>query len=175
MVVMWLFNLIMYMVNHETMKPINLIGASVAVAGWITLILVSRHTDNFVYLTPVYRLSISVMFIWHIYNQDRLSNECDYKSISSTLHHELYLGVTFMVDILFISPSLNVTLLAFGTIYVATHFMHAKIIIEPGDSPSFIMKGSFATMQFLLVFFIYYFVNIQRLMHFFESYSTSTK
>ena len=175
MVVVWLLNLIIYMLKHETESPINVIGASVAVAGWIALILVSRHSDNFVYLTPVYRLLISSLFIWNMYNKEKWSDACDYKSISSTIHIEIYLSLTFMVDILFISPSLNVTLLAFGPIYMATHFMHAKIIIEPGDSPSLIMKCSFAVMQFLLIFFIYYFVNIQRMLHFFESQSTLTK
>ena len=169
MVVVWLFNLIMYMVNHDTMSPIKLIGASVAGVGWIALILASRRSDNFVYLTPVYRLLISVIFIWSIYNQDKLSEGCDYKSISPIIHSEFYLGLTFMVDIVFISPSLNVTVFAFGPIYMATQYMHARIIIEPGDGPSFIMKSSFAVMQFLILFFIYYFVNIQRLMHFFES------
>ena len=169
MVLVWVLNLITYMVNHETMAPINLIAVSVAVVGWIALILVSKHTDNFVYLTPVYRLIISAFFIWNVYNQDRLSDGCDYKSISTTIHAEFYLGLTFMVDILFISPSLNVTLLGFSPIYMATQYMHARIIIEPGDGPSFIMKSSFAVMQFLTLFFIYYFVNIQRVLHFFET------
>ena len=102
------------------MSPINLIGASVAGVGWIALILASRRSDNFVYLTPVYRLLISVIFIWFNYNQDKLSDGCDYKSISPTIQSEFYLGLTFMVDILFISPSLNVTIFAFGPIYMAT-------------------------------------------------------
>ena len=160
MVVVWLFNLILYMVNHEKMAPINLIGTTVAVVVWIALILVSRHSDNFVYLTPVYRLSISVFLIWNIYNIDKLSDKCDYSSIAPTIHAEFYLGLTFMIDILFISPSLNVTLLGFTPIYMATQYMHARIIIEPGDGPSLIMKSSFAIMQFLILFFIYYFVNI---------------
>ena len=70
MVVVWLLNLIIYMLKHETESPINVIGASVAVAGWIALILVSRHSDKFVYLTPVYRLLISLLFIWNIYNKE---------------------------------------------------------------------------------------------------------
>ena len=75
-----------------------------------------------------------------------MPDACDYKSITPVIHTELYYGITFIIDILFISPSLNVTLLAFGPIYMATHYLHALTIIEPGDKPSFIIKISFAVM-----------------------------
>ena len=70
----WLLNLTTYLLNQETESPINLIGASVAVAGWMTLILVSKHSENFVYLTPILRLLVSVFFIWNINNQDKFSD-----------------------------------------------------------------------------------------------------
>ena len=63
MVVVWVSNLIVYLVNLEIESPLRLIGASVAVVGWMTLILFSKHSDYFVYLTPVYRLLISVILI----------------------------------------------------------------------------------------------------------------
>lgn len=76
------------------------------------------------------------------------------------IHNELYLSLTFFIDVLFISPSLNVTVLAFTPIYMATHYFHARLVIEAGDIPSVIMKCGVVAVQFFMIFFIYYFWNI---------------
>ena len=62
------------------------------------------------------------------------------------IHNELYLSLTYFIDVLFISPSMNVTIFAFTPIYMAAHYSHARLVIEPGDAPSVIMKCSVVTL-----------------------------
>ena len=147
----------------------HLIDISLAATLFLIVVIVSRYSDYFVYMIPFVRIILSAAFLLRVMNRDKLDEGCDYKTISPVVQDEIFISFGFLVDTLFISASLNTTVFAFTPIYIANQYFHAKIIIEPGDTASFMMKGTGAVLVFGILFAIYYLVTMQELMRFFES------
>ena len=64
------------------------------------------------------------------------------------------------MDILFMSPSLKLTIFAYCPIYIVSQFIHAKLVVQPEDTPSMIIKANISAAFFLMIFAIYYLVTV---------------
>ena len=73
---------------------------------------------------------------------------------------EFYFCITFLVDTILLSPSLKLTVFAHTPIYIVGQYLHAKYVIEPGDTDSMVMKGSLSAILFFTLFGIYYLVTV---------------
>ena len=161
--------LISFIANPMKETLWHLLEISLAAAMYIIIVIVSRYSDYFVYMIPFLRIILSTSFLLRVMYRDKLDAGCDYKTISPVVQDEIFISFGFLVDTLFISASLKMTVFAFTPIYIANQYFHAKIIIEPGDTASFMMKGTGSVLIFGLLFAVYYLVTMQELMRFFES------
>ena len=130
------------------------------VIGWTIICITSKHSDLFVYLLPLFRAIVSSYFIYSISTRDEQFDSCDYKAISPIIKDELYFCFGFLLDILFMSPSLKMTIFAHSPIYIVSQYFHSKLEIVQGDEPSLIIKANISVAFFLMIFAIYYLVKI---------------
>ena len=127
---------------------------------WMIIYFTSKHSDFFVYLLPLSRTIVSSYYIYSISSRDAQFDSCDYKAISPIIKDELYFCFGFLVDILFMSPSLKLTIFAHCPIYIVSQYFHTKLMIKPGDTPSLIIKANISVAFFLMIFAVYYLVTI---------------
>ena len=72
---------------------------------WIIIIQLSKRHDCFVYLIPVYRLIGHISFLVISVNQNKIE-DTDLKLPLQLLIEEVYLALSYFLDIIFMSPSL---------------------------------------------------------------------
>ena len=83
--------------------------------------MVRNHGDYFVYLLPPARVIISIVFFWGVIRKEtELDEKCEYKAIAPIIMEEMYIFLTFLVELMFFSPSLKMSLLTYTPIYVIT-------------------------------------------------------
>ena len=157
---MWIALFISFITNPMKETLWHLIDISLAATLFIIIVIVSRYSVYFVYMIPFVRIILSAAFLLRVMHRDKLDAGCDYKTISPVVQDEIFISFGFLVDTLFLSASLKMTVFAFIPIYIANQFFHAKIIIEPGDTASFMMKGTGSVLIFGILFVIYYLVTM---------------
>ena len=156
----WISVFISFIANPIKETLWHLIDISLAATLFIMIVIVSRYSDYFVYMIPFVRIILSAAFLLRVMYRDKLDEGCDYKTISPVIQDEIFISFGFLIDTLFISASLKMTVFAFTPIYIANQYFHAKIVIEPGDTASFMMKGTGAVLVFGLLFVVYYLVTM---------------
>ena len=83
--------------------------------------MVRNHGDYFVYLMPPARIIISIVFFWSVISKEtEFDGKCDYKSIAPIIMEEMYIFFTILLELMFFSPSLKMSLLTYTPIYVIT-------------------------------------------------------
>ena len=157
---MWIALFISFITNPMKETLWHLIDISLAATLFIIIVIVSRYSVYFVYMIPFVRIILSAAFLLRVMHRDKLDAGCDYKTISPVVQDEIFISFGFLVDTLFISASFKMTVFAFTPIYIANQYFHAKIIIEPGDTASFMMKGTGSVLVFGVLFAIYYLVTM---------------
>ena len=119
--IIWVFNLILYIATLNSKTFRLFITASVASILWLLVTLVRNHGDYFIYLLPPARVIISIVFFWSVISKEtEFDEKCDYKAISPTLMEEMYIFFTLLLELMFFSPSLKMSLLTYTPIYVIT-------------------------------------------------------
>ena len=156
----WISVFISFIANPIKETLWHLIDISLAATLFIMIVIVSRYSDYFVYMIPFVRIILSAAFLLRVMYRDKFDEGCDYKTISPVIQDEIFISFGFLIDTLFISASLKMTVFAFTPIYIANQYFHAKIVIEPGDTASFMMKGTGAVLVFGLLFVVYYLVTM---------------
>ena len=156
----WISVFISFIANPIKETLWHLIDISLAATLFIMIVIVSRYSDYFVYMIPFVRIILSAAFLLRVMYRDKLDEGCDYKTISPVIQDEIFISFGFLIDTLFISASLKMTVFAFTPIYIANQYFHAKIVIEPGDTASFMMKGTGAVLVFSILFVVYYLVTM---------------
>ena len=156
----WISVFISFIANPIKETLWHLIDISLAATLFIMIVIVSRYSDYFVYMIPFGRIILSAAFLLRVMYRDKLDEGCDYKTISPVIQDEIFISFGFLIDTLFISASLKMTVFAFTPIYIANQYFHAKIVIEPGDTASFMMKGTGAVLVFSILFVVYYLVTM---------------
>ena len=156
----WISVFISFIANPIKETLWHLIDISLAATLFIMIVIVSRYSDYFVYMIPFVRIILSAAFLLRVMYRDKLDEGCDYKTISPVIQDEIFISFGFLIDTLFFSASLKMTVFAFTPIYIANQYFHAKIVIEPGDTASFMMKGTGAVLVFGLLFVVYYLVTM---------------
>ena len=85
--------------------------------------LISKRSDNFVYLVPVCRLLITAMFFYLTRNMVLNSSQCGFKELFILFADEAYLALTLLTDTIFLSPSLKITLLTHTPTFIFGHII----------------------------------------------------
>ena len=119
--IIWVFNLILYLATLNSKTFRFFITGSVASILWLLVTLVRNHGDYFVYLMPPARVIISIVFFWGVISKETdFDEKCDYKAIAPIIMEEMYIFFTFLLELMFFSPSLKMSLLTYSPIYVIT-------------------------------------------------------
>ena len=171
---MWVFFLINYLVNLDPRSLKLFMSACAGLVAWVAIIAASKYTDHFVYLLPAFRVIINAMVLWAFTVQTQ-HDTCSYSEVSFLMVEDIYINYTFLIDILLMSASFKQTVFVYFPIYVATHYLHAKLVLEGGDTASMMAKIGLTTIIFATIFFIYYVVTLQELMRFLEQQASKVR
>ena len=124
---------------------------------WILIIQLSKKYDFFVYLIPVFRLIGHVSFLVISVNQNKIEEE-DLELPLQLLIEEVYLALSYFLDIIFMSPSLWTTQFIYTPIFTVTYVLQKSMRF---DMTTIEVQVAIAILAFLITIFgisTYYFI-----------------
>ena len=125
--------------------------------------LVSKKSDRFVYLIPLVRFMINGVYLFITREIEFQENQCSYDTVFILTLDESLFGLSYLYDIVLLSPGMNMTLLTYTPIFIGTHVLQVLIRFHPTDLQTLVMKISLSTVWLCLAFLVYYLLSLQDL------------
>ena len=150
---------------------------------WFTIIscalfgavyLVGKKSDRFVYLIPLVRIMINGIYLFITREIEFRENQCTYDTVFIITMDETFFGLSLLLDIVLLSPSMNMTLLTYTPIFIGSHVVEVLIRFYPTDLQTLVMKICLSTIWLCLVFLVYYLLFLQDLVSF-QAHLLTTK
>ena len=95
--------------------------AALAFALFSMIYCLSKKSDIFVYLLPIFRLIVHGVWIYATRKLELNENQCYYRDIYIFLLDETYFGLALLFDFVFLSPGMIFALLTYAPIFFGSH------------------------------------------------------
>ena len=145
-----------------------LIAILLNLALWLSLIYASKSNDNFIYMLPIVRIVFFGMFLVGLEDLDLKDVTCDPKLIFTLIGEEVYIDFVLIFDLLLLSPSLKISVLAYVPIWLVTHILYSYKRFDMRDSVQVTLRIIVIFQMFFTIFFLYYITQLQDLFRFFD-------
>ena len=160
--------LIRFVFTQSTQDLIVLIAILLNLALWLSLIYASQSNDNFIYLLPIVRVVFFGMFLVGLDDLDLKDAICDPKLIFTLIGEEVYIDFVLIFDLILLSPSLKISVLAYVPIWLVTHILYSFKRFDMSDSVQVMLRIIVIIQMFFTIFFLYYITTLQDLFRFFD-------
>ena len=160
--------LIRFVFTQSTQDLIVLIAILLNLALWLSLIYASQSNDNFIYLLPIVRVVFFGMFLVGLDDLDLKDAICDPKLIFTLIGEEVYIDFVLIFDLILLSPSLKISVLAYVPIWLVTHILYSFKRFDMSDSVQVMLRIIVIIQMFFTIFFLYYITTLQDLYRFFD-------
>ena len=154
--------------TQSTQDLIVLIAILLNLALWLSLIYASKSNDNFIYMLPIVRIVFFGMFLVGLEDLDLKDVTCDPKLIFTLIGEEVYIDFVLIFDLLLLSPSLKISVLAYVPIWLVTHILYSYKRFDMRDSVQVTLRIIVIFQMFFTIFFLYYITQLQDLFRFFD-------
>ena len=142
--------------TQSTQDLIVLIAILLNLALWLSLIYASKSNDNFIYMLPIVRIVFFGMFLVGLEDLDLKDVTCDPKLIFTLIGEEVYIDFVLIFDLLLLSPSLKISVLAYVPIWLVTHILYSYKRFDMRDSVQVTLRIIVIFQMFFTIFFLYY-------------------
>ena len=127
------------------------------------------------YLLPGFRLIIHIAYVYLSRGLVLNGIECSYTTIFLLMLDESYFNLSYLFDIIFLSPTLKISLLTYTPIYFGVHSAQVLLRFQSIDMQSIFLKAGIVGLNFSLISFFYYLLSLSDVIRFQEHQLTAKK
>ena len=128
-----IFTLTLFIVKRNRDEFVYFLITLLAVCLFGMIYCLSKISDSFVYLIPIFRLIIHGLYIYSTRNLVLNENECSYSTLFILFLDEAYFNLCFLFETVFLSPSMKVTILTYTPLYIGAHTVQVLIRFQSSD------------------------------------------
>ena len=116
-----LFTIIIFLFGRTFDLLVYVFITMLACSVWGMIYCISKKSDNFVFLLPGFRLIIHIAYVYLSRGLVLNGTECAYTTIFLLMLDESYFNLSYLFDVVFLSPTLKISLLTYTPIYFGVH------------------------------------------------------
>ena len=175
LLIVFLFTLIIFLFGRTFDLLVYVFITMLASSVFGLIYCISKKSDMFVYLLPGFRLVIHIAYVYLSRGLVFNGTECSYTAIFLLMMDETYFNLSYLFDVLFLSPGLKISLLLYTPIFFGVHSAQVLTRFESIDMQSVFLKAGIVGLNFTLIFLVYYLLNLSDVIRFQEHQLTAKK